>query len=123
MNEQSRKWTNRTCAVSAMKMPPKTWATLNNPKHPLTIVRVAGGEDVIAAVWGAKVSEDRPNATLIAEAGTVANETGLTPRQLAERVVELEGLLRRIVTEDDNCELDQTTIEIARAALRTINIS
>src|SRR6185312_446312 len=31
------------------------------------------------------------NAQLIAEAGTVATETGLTPRQLAERCKELEG--------------------------------
>lgn len=33
------------------------------------------------------------NARLIAEAGTVAHETGLTPRQLAERCEKLEALL------------------------------
>lgn len=33
------------------------------------------------------------NAQLIAEAGTVAHETGLTPRQLAERCKELEAAL------------------------------
>ena len=36
----------------------------------------------------------RANARLIAEAGTVAHETGLTPRQLVERVKELEEALR-----------------------------
>lgn len=35
------------------------------------------------------------NARLIAEAGTVHHETGLTPRQLAERVKELEVALIR----------------------------
>lgn len=33
-------------------------------------------------------------ADLIAEAGTVHHETGLTPRQLVERVKELEGALK-----------------------------
>lgn len=35
----------------------------------------------------------RANARLIAEAGTVHHETGLTPRQLVERVKELEDTL------------------------------
>jgi hypothetical protein len=34
-------------------------------------------------------AEDEANARLIAEAGTVATETGLTPRQLAEQRAEL----------------------------------
>jgi hypothetical protein len=48
-----------------------------------------------------KVCADEPvgndsadDALLIAEAGTVHHETGLTPRQLVERVKELEGALR-----------------------------
>ena len=40
-------------------------------------------------------SNDEANARLIAEAGTVHHETGLTPRQLVERVKELEGALIR----------------------------
>lgn len=40
------------------------------------------------------VAEAEANARLIAEAGTVAHETGLTPRQLAERCKELETALR-----------------------------
>lgn len=39
-------------------------------------------------------SNAEANARLIAEAGTVHHETGLTPRQLVERVKELEGALR-----------------------------
>lgn len=35
-----------------------------------------------------------PDALLIAEAGTVHHETGLTPRQLVERVKELAEVLR-----------------------------
>lgn len=37
------------------------------------------------------------NANLIAEAGTVHHETGLTPRQLVERVKELEVVLQEAV--------------------------
>lgn len=37
------------------------------------------------------------NARLIAEAGTVHHETGLTPRQLVERVKELEELLNGVL--------------------------
>ena len=100
MNEQSRKWTRGK------------WT------HDVDLYLYAGPCQIGKVYLG---ENDEANAALIAEAGTVANETGLTPRQLAERVVELEGLLRRIVTEDDNCELDQTTIETARAALRATN--
>lgn len=38
-------------------------------------------------------SNDEANARLIAEAGTVHHETGLTPCQLAERVKEMEVAL------------------------------
>lgn len=45
-----------------------------------------GGD--IAVVWGVKGNAEA-DARLIAEAGTVAHETGLTPRQLAEQRAEL----------------------------------
>lgn len=41
------------------------------------------------------------NAALIAEAGTVATETGLTPRQLAEQRAELLEALRSLVENED----------------------
>lgn len=41
--------------------------------------------------------QQEANARLIAEAGTVAHETGLTPRQLVERVKELEESLNGVL--------------------------
>ena len=41
------------------------------------------------------------NARLIAEAGTVHHETGLTPRQLVERVKEMEEVARALVAYDE----------------------
>jgi hypothetical protein len=43
------------------------------------------------------------NAELLAEAGTVANETGLTPRQLADQRAELLEKLQRLVAMHDDC--------------------
>ena len=42
------------------------------------------------------------SAELIAEAFTVAHETGLTPRQLAERCKELEEAITRIADHASN---------------------
>jgi hypothetical protein len=47
-------------------------------------------------------SNDEANARLIAEAGTVHHETGLTPRQLVERVKELEEVVRELVAYDES---------------------
>lgn len=41
----------------------------------------------------------KADADLFAEAGTVANKTGLTPRQLADQRAELLGALRDIVSD------------------------
>jgi hypothetical protein len=46
--------------------------------------------------WYPTKDEARANVDLIAEAFTVAHETRLTPRQLAERCKELEAALERI---------------------------
>lgn len=48
-----------------------------------------GGHDAGVWVWGDKDEEHNAIVDLIAEAGTVANETGLTPRQLLEQRNEL----------------------------------
>ena len=45
------------------------------------------------------VAEMAANARLIAEAGTVLHETGLTPRQLAEQRAELLEAVRRVASE------------------------
>ena len=52
----------------------------------------------------------RANARLIAEAGTVAHETGLTPRQLVGRVKELEAAAKLVLdwyeAENDHSKAD-----------------
>lgn len=45
---------------------------------------------------GGNVDDNRANARLIAEAGTVYHETGLTPRQLAEQRAELLSVVDRL---------------------------
>jgi hypothetical protein len=47
-----------------------------------------------------ELPEDFANAKLIAEAGTIASETGLSPRELAEQREELLGALREIANYD-----------------------
>ena len=69
------------------------------------IYRVANiGFDLPVAMVGvpkkggaAEVEELAANARLIAEAGTIATETGLTPRQLAEQRAELLEALRDLL--------------------------
>ena len=68
----------------------------------------------------------KANARLIAEAGTVRHETGLSPRQLVERVKELEEALREYMSafgqalEAHGIQFAQQQViadELARAAL------
>jgi len=54
----------------------------------------------LGVIGWAKTEND---ARLIAEAGTVAHETGLTPRQLAEHRAELLEALQRMVEEFQGC--------------------
>lgn len=53
---------------------------------------------VVLGVEGCSQEEGRANAHLIAEAFTVAHETGLTPRQLAERCETLESAAKKILS-------------------------
>jgi hypothetical protein len=59
------------------------------------------------------------DARLIAEAGTVHHETGLTPRQLVERVKELEEALQGLASalSPEIHGSPNSPLEIARAAL------
>ena len=69
--------------------------------------------------------EDEANALFIAEAGTVAEETGLSPRQLADQRADLLAALKAIMEPDNgrkvvldsrrNCELDRARAAIQRA--------
>lgn len=54
----------------------------------------------------------RANAALIIEAGTVATETGMTPRQLAERANDFFLALQNII------DLDQHYVDTARTATK-----
>jgi hypothetical protein len=85
--------------------------------------------------WIICTTSSDENAAFIAEAGTVAHETGLTPRQLAEQRKELmkalQGMLDNAcaasdVLADGSCRIDCTQDEwddhvracgVARAAL------
>jgi hypothetical protein len=78
-------------------------------------------------IGGIGQDEAKANANLIAEAFTVAHETGLTPRQLAERCKELEAALEPFskacaraawpTFESDNTLID-TSFDIAVGQLR-----
>lgn len=55
---------------------------------------------------GAHGNEQQANANLIAEAGTVANECGLTPRQLLEQRNELVDVLDKLANGVTGCGWD-----------------
>jgi hypothetical protein len=58
---------------------------------------VGGDGDVPVAACNFGDTANKANADFIADAGTVYHETGLTPRQLLERVRELEADIAEIV--------------------------
>lgn len=75
---------------------------------------------VISATPTGDVCRSKVSATLIAEAGTVAHETGLTPRQLAEQRAELLAALKLLSAEewrDDDDPILISAREQARAAI------
>ena len=88
MNEQSRKWTRGPWRVEPdVRTPPNEPAYIAGYDVVSDHGTIIGNEGICCG------EHDEANATLIAEAGTVASETGLTPRQLAERVRELESII------------------------------
>lgn len=74
----------------------------------------------VACCKDGDIEQVQANARLIAEAGTVAHETGLTPRQLAEQRDDLLEALRNI-TECAEAGADGANMDLwiaqARAAL------
>lgn len=79
----------------------------------------------ICEVWERANDEGFDNANLIAEAGTVANECGLTPRQLLEQRNELlEALeLADAVLSGANMDISITERKIKSALLKARNAS
>lgn len=81
------------------KITPGRWVFNQFVEHAGTISADTVGKRiaVICAPSLGQTSETDANGRLIAEAGTVANETGLTPRQLADQRAELLGLLQELI--------------------------
>lgn len=77
---------------------------------------------VVLGVEGCSQEEGRANAHLIAEAFTVAHETGLTPRQLAGRCADLLETLKqiRLWLAEEDCE---EPLELADHALRAAGVT
>lgn len=74
----------------------------------------ANGEAIIGE-YGGPSSED--DARLIAEAGTVFHETGLTPRELAAQRAELLGALRALLMASGPGDRHDAACAKARAAI------
>ena len=92
MNEQSRKWTRGPWRVEPdVRTPPNEPAYIAGYDVVSDHGTIIGNEGICCG------EHDEANATLIAEAGTVANETGLTPRQLAEALRECVELLADVM--------------------------
>lgn len=87
----------------AIKPTPGPWHVANG-------VQIRGEREQIAKVWMMRSGEGKANASLIAEAGTVRGETGLTPRQLVERVKDLEAAAKLVLdwyeAENDHSKAD-----------------
>lgn len=85
------------------------WVIDQEDDDTLEITTEARMDNCMSAICAVEVgyvgkheTEQRANADLIAEAGTVAHETGLTPRQLAEQRVGLLAALKWY--KDQMCE-------------------
>ena len=101
MKHTERKWT-------AIQM-------MDNDGSPSNLWAVTNGDYVISQS-GEDIEDNEANAKLIAEAGTVANETGKTPRQLADENRELLKALKSIVSEHGF----NTSSSVKRKALEAI---
>lgn len=111
--------------TNTLKITPGVWS--RNIKPPIKYVTIFAGRNTHIAhmATGPELSdtEIEANCTLIAEAGTVANETGLMPREMAGQRAELLEALQDII----NCFKDKDTpgmkplVAYARAAIATSN--
>jgi len=82
--------------MSEHKHTPGEWVMDSSRVH--TSIETNEGNHIALVSYGnVPMEEHRANARLIAEAGTVATETGLTPRQLADQRKELLEALEDLV--------------------------
>lgn len=101
------------------------WSKNHDPEYPEEIsIECDAGTDnryFIATVdFG---MDQEANADLIIEAGTVANETGLTPRQLLDQRNELIGVLDELANGYEGCMWDTGLVprlEKARLLIKKI---
>ena len=80
------------------------------------------GYDLIINSTTESLEESEANAKLIAEAGTVANETGYTPRQLANQKTELLEALKSIIACYNSGMVNpiDNMAEIAQSAIKEV---
>ena len=93
----------------AIKPTPGVWNWDSDPikGDPLGRVRyrvVTIGKTITQCYYSSSDEHAKDDTRLIAEAGTVFHETGLTPRQLVERVKELGEALRVLVAAEDRID-------------------
>lgn len=123
--------------AQAAKITPGPWRYERGAGHAYDCIRgsesvhIRGNLDIPGTnSWSDRICEnlggDTPtvqaNIALICEAGTVANETGLTPRQLADQRAELLAVCQQIFKVAKNVESDGHMDDDARPvyeALRT----
>jgi len=97
----------------------------DHPSNACAYVKGATGCELATLYGGAidlpdqasRIAARDANAELIAESFTVAHETGLTPRQLAERCKELEGVLTFVQSDPCFPLLGSVTKDDVHAAL------
>lgn len=95
--------TTKTDHVDVSKCTPGPWKWWNPDGDAADCLRGPDLATVLAGEWyndgTAGIGWDNPNdAALIAEAGTIAHENGLSPRQLAEQRAELLEALKRTLS-------------------------
>lgn len=107
------------------------WTVFNNPTSNYGLeVRAdvpVKAKKVVCRLGG---PDREANARLIAEAGTVLHDTGLTPRELQKQRDELLAALKRVVADRDDTEIQfagrptqikNSTVEDARAAIAKVS--
>lgn len=77
----------------------------------------------VCMVWAPIGNEEQEaNAELIAEAGTVANECGLSPRQLLERLMEARELLVMVTASDTFTRMPMIAASYVNKAKDTLTL-
>jgi hypothetical protein len=128
------RWRRKMTERSKLMVTPGPWDAKTDdlvPERGAVYVEGALGWDeqsICDCSYSGDVETDEANASLIAEAGTVFHETGLTPQQLREQRDELLAALKCIhdLCEDNGAHFltrNDTTRALSRAAIAKIEQS